>query len=80
MGTERASVPISRTPFPPFRTKRPSCIIAIAGAGVMLFDPIFQGQAISLMAGRGGFTPVVADDRPILFYLTESWPLKRSKV
>lgn len=43
----------------------------IVGSAVMLFDPIFQGLAISLMAGEVSLTPAFAIAMPVLFYMSE---------
>jgi len=43
----------------------------IVGAGVILFDPIFQGLAISLMAGEVASLFLSRMTVPILFYLSE---------
>jgi multidrug efflux pump subunit AcrB len=44
----------------------------IVGAGVILFDPIFQGLAISLMAGEVASLLLSRMTVPILFFLAES--------
>jgi len=44
----------------------------IVGAGVILFDPIFQGLAISLMAGEVASLLLSRMTVPVLFYVTES--------
>jgi multidrug efflux pump subunit AcrB len=41
----------------------------VAGAFVILFDPIFQGLAISLMAGAVASTLISQLAVPILYYL-----------
>jgi rhodanese-related sulfurtransferase len=43
----------------------------IVGAGVILFDPIFQGLAISLMAGEVASLFLSRMTVPVLFYLSE---------
>jgi multidrug efflux pump subunit AcrB len=43
----------------------------IVGAAVMLFDPIFQGLAISLMAGEVASLLLSRMTVPIVYYLTE---------
>jgi multidrug efflux pump subunit AcrB len=62
-----------------FRPMMLTAAAVIAGAGVILFDPIFQGLAISLMAGEVASLLLSRMTVPILFYVTESWQLKRSK-
>ncbi|OGS04207.1 MAG: multidrug transporter AcrB, partial [Elusimicrobia bacterium RIFCSPLOWO2_12_FULL_59_9] len=51
---------------------RPMLLTAAAvavGAGVILFDPIFQGLAISLIAGEAASTLLSRTAVPILYYL-----------
>ena len=43
----------------------------IAGSAVMLFDPIFQGLAISLMAGEVASLLLSRMTVPVLYYLIE---------
>jgi len=53
---------------------RPMLLTAAAvavGAGVILFDPIFQGLAISLMAGEVASTVLSRMAVPVLYYLSE---------
>jgi multidrug efflux pump subunit AcrB len=53
---------------------RPMLLTAAAvtvGAAVMLFDPIFQGLAIALMAGEAASLLLSRMTVPILYYLTE---------
>jgi multidrug efflux pump subunit AcrB len=42
----------------------------IVGAGVILFDPIFQGLAISLMAGEVASLFLSRTTVPIVYYMT----------
>ena len=42
----------------------------IVGAGVILFDPIFQGLAISLMAGEVASLLLSRMTVPITYYMT----------
>ena len=56
---------------------RPMLLTAAAvmvGAGVILFDPIFQGLAISLMAGEVASTLLSRMTVPILYYVSERGP------
>jgi multidrug efflux pump subunit AcrB len=55
-----------------FRPMVLTAAAVIAGAGVILFDPIFQGLAISLMAGEVASLLLSRMTVPILFYLSES--------
>jgi multidrug efflux pump subunit AcrB len=53
---------------------RPMLLTAAAvmvGAGVILFDPIFQGLAISLMAGEVASTLLSRMAVPVLYYMSE---------
>ncbi len=43
----------------------------IVGSGVILFDPIFQGLAISLMAGEVASLFLSRMTVPVLYYLSE---------
>ena len=43
----------------------------VVGASVILFDPIFQGLAISLMAGEVASTVLSRMTVPVLYYLSE---------
>jgi hypothetical protein len=43
----------------------------VVGASVILFDPIFQGLAISLMAGEVASTVISRMTVPVLYYLSE---------
>jgi multidrug efflux pump subunit AcrB len=55
-----------------FRPMMLTAAAVIVGAGVILFDPIFQGLAISLMAGEVASLLLSRMTVPILFYVTES--------
>jgi multidrug efflux pump subunit AcrB len=55
-----------------FRPMTVTAAAVIVGAGVILFDPIFQGLAISLMAGEVASLLLSRMTVPILFYVTES--------
>jgi multidrug efflux pump subunit AcrB len=59
-----------------FRPMMLTAAAVIVGAGVILFDPIFQGLAISLMAGEVASLLLSRMTVPILFYITESRLLK----
>jgi multidrug efflux pump subunit AcrB len=43
----------------------------VVRAGVILFDPIFQGVAISLMAGEVASTLLSRMAVPVLYYIGE---------
>ena len=54
-----------------FRPMMLTATAVIVGSGVILFDPIFQGLAISLMAGEVASLFLSRMTIPILFYLSE---------
>ncbi len=43
----------------------------VAGAGVILFDPIFQGLALSLITGEVAATLLSLTTVPVLYYLAK---------
>jgi multidrug efflux pump subunit AcrB len=53
-----------------FRPMMLTAAAVIVGAGVILFDPIFQGLALSLMAGEVASLLLSRMTVPILFYVT----------
>jgi multidrug efflux pump subunit AcrB len=55
-----------------FRPMLLTAAAVIVGASVILFDPIFQGLAISLMAGEIASLFLSRMTVPILFFMTES--------
>jgi multidrug efflux pump subunit AcrB len=54
-----------------FRPMMLTAAAVIVGSGVILFDPIFQGLAISLMAGEVASLFLSRMTVPVLFYLSE---------
>ena len=54
-----------------FRPMMLTAAAVVVGAGVILFDPIFQGLAISLMAGEIASLFLSRMTVPVLFYLSE---------
>jgi multidrug efflux pump subunit AcrB len=54
-----------------FRSMMLTAAAVIVGASVILFDPIFQGLAISLMAGEVASLLLSRMTVPILYYLSE---------
>ena len=58
-----------------FRPMLLTAMAVVVGASVILFDPIFQGLAISLMAGEVASTLFSRMVVPILYYLNRkrSW-------
>jgi multidrug efflux pump subunit AcrB len=53
-----------------FRPMLLTAMAVVVGAGVILFDPIFQGLAISLMAGEVASWLLSRMAVPVLFDLT----------
>jgi len=53
-----------------FRPMALTAAAVVVGAGVILFDPIFQGLAISLMAGEVASLLLSRATVPVLFYMT----------
>src|SRR5688500_7860396 len=60
-----------------FRPMMLTAAAVIVGSAVILFDPIFQGLAISLMAGEVASLFLSRMTVPILFYLSERKKLER---
>ena len=54
-----------------FRPMLLTAAAVVVGAGVILFDPIFQGLAISLMAGEVASTFLSRMAVPVLYYISE---------
>jgi multidrug efflux pump subunit AcrB len=54
-----------------FRPMLLTAAAVVVGAGVILFDPIFQGLAISLMAGEVASTLLSRMAVPVLYYWSE---------
>ena len=54
-----------------FRPMMLTAAAVIVGCGVILFDPIFQGLAISLMAGEVASLLLSRMTVPVLFYMSE---------
>jgi multidrug efflux pump subunit AcrB len=57
-----------------FRPMLLTALAVIAGAAVILFDPIFQGLAISLMAGEVASLLISRMAVPVLYYLVHRSP------
>jgi multidrug efflux pump subunit AcrB len=65
-----------------FRPMLLTALAVIVGAGVILFDPIFQGLAISLISGQIAATLLSRVAVPVLYYLTfkdKEYKLKRAQ-
>ncbi len=54
-----------------FRPMLLTAAAVVVGAGAILFDPIFQGLAISLMAGEVASTLLSRMAVPVLYYMSE---------
>jgi multidrug efflux pump subunit AcrB len=54
-----------------FRPMLLTAAAVVVGASVILFDPIFQGLAISLMAGEVASTLISRITVPVLYYLSQ---------
>ena len=54
-----------------FRPMLLTAAAVVVGAGVILFDPIFQGLAISLMAGEVASTLLSRLAVPVLYFMSE---------
>ena len=52
-----------------FRPMLLTAMAVVAGAGVILFDPIFQGLAISLMAGEVASLLISRMAVPVLYFM-----------
>jgi multidrug efflux pump subunit AcrB len=68
MSLERAVVDAGAVRFRPMLLTAAAVVV---GASVILFDPIFQGLAISLMAGEVASTVLSRMTVPILYYLSQ---------
>jgi multidrug efflux pump subunit AcrB len=62
-----------------FRPMMLTAAAVVVGAAVILFDPIFQGLAISLMAGEVASLLLSRMTVPVLFYMMRGHELKRSQ-
>ena len=62
-----------------FRPMMLTAAAVVVGASVILFDPIFQGLAISLMAGEVASLLFSRMTVPILYFLDKRWELAHKK-
>ena len=60
-----------------FRPMMLTAAAVIVGASVILFDPIFQGLAISLMAGEVASLLLSRMTVPVLYFLEKRWEFAR---
>ena len=72
MTLEHAVVDAGAVRFRPMLLKAAAVVV---GASVILFDPIFQGLAISLMAGEVASTLLSRMAVPVLYYMVEKHKL-----
>ncbi|MBI5245560.1 MAG: efflux RND transporter permease subunit [Elusimicrobia bacterium] len=56
-----------------FRPMLLTAAAVVAGAAVILFDPIFQGLAVALMAGEVASTLLSRMAVPVLYYVLKRW-------
>lgn len=63
-----------------FRPMLLTALAVVVGAGVILFDPIFQGLAISLMAGEIASLLISRMAVPVLYFMSKNKTTKRSRV
>src|SRR5512132_1135311 len=61
-----------------FRPMLLSAAAVIVGSFVILFDPIFQGLAISLMAGEIASTLLSRLAVPVLYYMMKARELRKT--
>ena len=54
-----------------FRPMLLTAAAVVVGASVILFDPIFQGLALSLMAGEVASTVLSRMAVPVLYYVSQ---------
>ncbi|UCG11015.1 MAG: efflux RND transporter permease subunit [Deltaproteobacteria bacterium] len=62
-----------------FRPMMLTAAAVVVGASVILFDPIFQGLAISLMAGEVASLLLSRMTVPILYYVEKQWEFGRRR-
>jgi len=63
-----------------FRPMMLTAAAVVVGAGVILFDPIFQGLALALMAGEVASLLLSRATVPVLYYLSERKNEKTPKI
>jgi multidrug efflux pump subunit AcrB len=61
-----------------FRPMMLTAAAVVVGASVILFDPIFQGLAISLMAGEVASLLFSRMTVPILYFMDKRWETRRA--
>jgi multidrug efflux pump subunit AcrB len=60
-----------------FRPMLLTAAAVVVGSSVILFDPIFQGMAIALMAGEVAATLLSRTMVPVLYYVYKDWEMNR---
>jgi len=73
MPLEQAVVDAGATRFRPMLLTAAAVVV---GSFVILFDPIFQGLALSLMAGEVAATVLSRMVVPVLYYLHRKYPFR----
>ncbi|HEX6805884.1 MAG TPA: efflux RND transporter permease subunit [Terriglobales bacterium] len=63
-----------------FRPMLLTAAAVVVGASVILFDPIFQGLALSLMAGEVASTVLSRMAVPVLYYMSERRNYRKAEV
>lgn len=62
-----------------FRPMLLTAAAVVVGSSVILFDPIFQGMAISLMAGEVASTLLSRTMVPVLYYIYKDWEINKKR-
>ena len=75
-----ATVAVKVTDCPTIEGFRLEASAVVVGASVILFDPIFQGLAISLMAGEVASLLLSRMTVPVLFYVMRHRELRHSSL
>jgi multidrug efflux pump subunit AcrB len=75
MPLDKAVIDAGAVRFRPMMLTAATVIVAVSG---ILFDPIFQGLAISLMAGEVASLLLSRMTVPILYYLDKRWEFAHS--
>ncbi|MDD3730008.1 MAG: efflux RND transporter permease subunit, partial [Endomicrobiaceae bacterium] len=57
-----------------------TAMAVVVGAGVILFDPIFQGLALSLITGEVAATLLSLTTVPVLYYVLKRREHEKNKI
>lgn len=76
MSLEEAVIDAGATRFRPMLL---TAMAVVVGASVILFDPIFQGLAVALMAGEVASTFLSRTAIPVIYYLANQPKVKREE-